>query len=92
MMSKVEIKLQKAYMLVVLTEAYYKTDNTGGCVHIILEDGNYGKEYAQSCLEYAIEQGDYWGEQIARLLLEFNEEEQRQIIEEWWRIEEQIFK
>lgn len=91
MMSKKEIKLQKAWMLVCLIEEYYKTDAAGGCVHIITDDGNYGKGYAQHCLDYAIEQKDYWGEQIARLLLEFNEEEQEQIIERSWEIYEQMF-
>ncbi len=84
------IKLQKAYMLVCLIEKYYETDPAGGCVHIITDDGNYGKGYAQQCLDYAIEQKDYWGEHIARLLLEFDEDEQEQIIERSWEIDEQI--
>lgn len=90
MMSDNEIKLQKAWMLVCLIEKYYETDCAGGCVHIITDDHNYGKGYAQHCLEYAIEQKDYWGEHIARLLLEFNEEEQEQIIERPWEIYEQM--
>ncbi len=89
-MSKNEIKLQKAYMLVCLIEKYYETDGAGGCVHVITDDGNYGKIEAQSCLDYAIKQKDYWGEHIARLLLEFNEEEQKQIVERNWEIIEQI--
>ena len=91
MMSEKEIKLQKAWMLVCLIEKYYKTDGAGGCVHIITDDGNYGKGCAQHCLDYAIEQKDYWGEHIARLLLEFNEEEQEQIVERSWEIYEQMF-
>jgi hypothetical protein len=91
MMSEKEIKLQKAWMLVCLIEKYYETDGAGGCVHIITDDGNYGKGYAQSCLDYAIEQKDYWGEHIARLFLEFNEDEQEQIVERSWEIYEQMF-
>ena len=72
-------------------EKYYETDGAGGCVHIITDDGNYGKGCAQHCLDYAIEQKDYWGEHIARLLLEFNEEEQEQIVERSWEIYEQMF-
>ena len=92
MMSENEIKLQKAWMLVCLIEKYYETDGTGGCVHIITDDGNYGKGYAQHCLDYSIEKKDYWGEHIARLLLEFNEDEQEQIVERSWEIYEQMFK
>ena len=91
MMSEKEIKLQKAWMLVCLIEKYYETDGTNSCVHIITDDHNYGKGYTQHCLEYAIEQKDYWGEHIARLLLEFNEEEQEQIVERSWEICEQMF-
>jgi len=90
-MKEKEIKLQKAWMLVCLIEKYYETDGAGGCVHIILDDGNYGKKYAQHCLDYSIERKDYWGEHISRLLLEFNEEEQEQINERSWEIYEQIF-
>ena len=58
MMSEKEIKLQKAWMLVCLIEKYYETDGAGGCVHIITDDGNYGKGCAQHCLDYAIEHKD----------------------------------
>ena len=91
MMSEKPVKLQKAWMLVCLIEKYNETDPVGGCVHIILEDGNYGKGYAQSCLEYAKENNDYWGELISTLLLEFDEEEQEQIVERTWEIYEQMF-
>lgn len=89
-MNNIPIKLQKAYMLVVLLKEYYNHHPTGGCVHIITDDLNYGKEYAQQCLDYAIEQKDFWGEQIARLFLEFNAEEQEQINERSWEITIQI--
>jgi len=91
MMSEKEIKLQKAWMLVCLIEKYYETDAAGGCVHIITDDGNYGEGFAKHCLDYAIEQKDYWGEHIARLLLEFNKNEQEQIVERSWEIYEQMF-
>ena len=51
MMAENEIKLQKAYMLTVLIEKYYETDDAGGCIQIIADDGNYGKDYAQHCLD-----------------------------------------
>jgi hypothetical protein len=91
MMSDHEIKLQKAYMLVVLIEKYYETDGAGGWCHIILDDRNYGEEEAKSCITYSINGNDYWGEHIARLLSEFNNEEQEQIVERPWEITSQIF-
>jgi len=91
MMSKKPIKLQKAWMLCCLIQKYYETDGTGGCVHIITDDGNYGKSNAEFCLNYAKEKGDYWGEIIAGLLSEFTAEEQEQIIERSWEIYEQVF-
>lgn len=77
-------------MLICLIEKYYETDGAGGCVHVITDDGNYGKHFAQSCLDYAIKQKDYWGEHIARLFLEFDVNEQEQIVERPWEITEQI--
>lgn len=77
-------------MLIVLIDKYYETDGAGGCVHIVTDDGNYGKQHVQHCLDHAMKQGDYWGEHIARLLLGFDDEEQERIIERPWEISEQI--
>lgn len=90
-MRNVDIKLQKAYMLVHLLDIYYAHEPTGGCVHVITDDGNYGVDFAKNCLEYAINEGDYWGECIARLLCEFSEVEQEQIIERPWEISIEMF-
>ena len=86
MMSDYQIKLQKALMILHLRDRYYETDAAGGCVHIILDDGNYGQGFAQSCLDYSLEKDDFWGETISRLLLDFNEDEQEQILERSWEI------
>lgn len=91
MMSEKPIKLQKAWMLVCLIEKYYETDAAGGCVHIITDDGNYGEEDAKFCIQFAKERNDYWGELIATLLSEFNEDEQEQIVARSWEIYEQMF-
>lgn len=88
--AKKELKLQKAWMLACLIEKYRETEMAGGCLHVIIDDGNYGYKNANLCLNYSIERRDYWGEHIARILLEFNEYEQEQIIERSWEIEEQI--
>lgn len=85
-MGNLGIKLQKAFMLVTLIREYYEYNSTGGSLHIITDDGNYGKGFAQHCRDYAIENEDYWGELIATLLMEFDEEEQEQIVERPWEI------
>lgn len=85
-MSNLDIKFQKAFMLVVLIKEYYEFNSTGGSLHILTDDGNYGKGFAQYCRDYAIENKDYWGELIATLLIEFDEEEQEQIVERPWEI------
>lgn len=83
--SKNPIKLQKAYMLTVLIAKYYETEHAGGCCHILLDDGNYGMQ--KSCLIDAIENNDFFAETIARMLDEFTEEEQEQIVERPHEIE-----
>lgn len=90
-MQEIDLKLQKAWMLKCLIEKYYETDGAGGCCHILLDDGNYGKTNAEFCLKYAKEHNDYWGEKIAELLCEFTKEEQIQIVERGWEIEDAIF-
>lgn len=83
-------KMQKAWMLIHLIAAYYQTDGAGGACHVVIDDGNYGDDSVQSCLNYAKTIGDFWGETIAKLLLEFTEEERIQINERPHEIEFQI--
>ena len=77
-------------MVACLLEKYYETEPTGGCLHIITDDGNYLNKDAKFCLDYSIEKNDYWGEVISKLLLEFNKEEREQIIERPWEINDMI--
>lgn len=86
------IKWQKAYMLVELIDKYYEHYCTGGSLHIVLDDGNYGKGYVASCLQDAEERNDYWGKTIGLLLLNFDEEEQEQIIERPFEIYEKLYE
>lgn len=82
------IKIQKAYMILTLLDEYYKFEPSGGSLHVITEDKNYGKGYAKFCLDYSIKNKDFWGEQISKLLLEFDEEDQEQLFERSWEIYE----
>tara|TARA_R110000851_G_scaffold179293_1_gene326342 strand:+ start:467 stop:739 length:273 start_codon:yes stop_codon:yes gene_type:complete len=84
-------KLQKAHILIVLIEAYYETNPTGGTLHIVLDDGNYGKGCVKSCITDSIKYKDYWGELIGTLLLNFTTEEQEKIIERPWEVIHTLF-
>ena len=88
-MIKKDIKLQKAYMLVCLIKKYFEIERSGGRIQLIV-NGNYGRACVQHCLDFSIDQNDYWGEQISRLLLTFNDEEQEQIMERASEIVEQM--
>lgn len=76
-------------MLVHLIELYYRDNAAGGNLHIVLDDGNYGKGFVQCCIKDAIENKDFIGETIGNMLLEFSEDEQEQIIERKWEIWEE---
>jgi hypothetical protein len=54
-----------------LVRALYATDHgsCGGCLHIVLDDGNVSDGNVQWCLDHAIERGCQQCEPIARLLL-----------------------
>lgn len=90
MMSENYLKLQKAWMLVCLIDKYYVSDGAGGTCHIVLDDLNLGKHHIKYCMGYSIEQNDFWGETIARLLLEFTVKEREQIIERPYEIMNEI--
>ncbi len=87
---EIPIKLQKQYMLIELIEKYLAIECTGGSLHVLLDDGNFGESTAKFCKEYAIKHKDYWGEIIATLLMEFTEEEQIKIVDRPHEIFEEI--
>ena len=80
-------KIQKAYLAVILLDEYSKLTICGGCLHAIIDDGNYNNYHVNDGLEYAIEKNDFFGQTIARLLLDFTEDERQEIIEEPLKIE-----
>lgn len=73
------VKLQKAIMLRSLIAEYYSFEAAGGSCHIILDDHNYSDADVDFCIGYSIGNNDVMGETIAKLLLEFTEEERRAI-------------
>lgn len=84
------VKEQKQWMLLNLIKIYYQTDSAGGCYHAVLDDGNYEDGSVRHCLEYSLQNKDYWGETIAKLLLEFSEEERKQLIDSSWEVQEKL--
>lgn len=87
-MHKLNLKLQKAYMLVTLIEKYREENFTG--LHIVIDDGNVDDRDIKYCLENAEKSDDFWSMSISKLLLEFSPKERDQIISSPWEIEEQI--
>ena len=58
-------------------EYYYKQEGNevGGCLHIVLDDGNLEPEHIQYCQTYSKDQGDTFGYFLATLMLCFEESE-----------------
>ncbi len=77
---KMEMKLQKMYVLRTLIDTYYEDYGAGGNLHIVLDDDNYENENIISCLKDCVKGNDYIGITIGKLLLEFNEEERDYIM------------
>ena len=54
-----------------LTEYYAKPDNaTGGCFHIVFEDGNYTDADIQHCIDRSHFVGDTDGVKLGELLIQ----------------------
>lgn len=84
------LNIQKAYMAAKLIDIYFSEEGGGGTLHIVLSDGNIRRSDVEFCLPYAIERKDFWGETIARLLLELNDEELEQVLDRSYEIEQLV--
>lgn len=60
-----------------LIERLYKSNLVGCCLHVLLDDGNYGKSTAEFCAELAREQGHPECESLAGLLAQMSPTQQR---------------
>ena len=89
-MENKDIKFQKAYLLIHVIEKYLERYPTGGNLHIVLDDGNFGADSVKFCLEYAKQHNDYWGQVIALHFLDFSEDEIQQIVDRPWEIMSQL--
>ena len=52
-----------------LVDEYYKTNKTGGSLHLVLDDNNVDDSHVNYCLNVAIENNDLPGVKLAKLLL-----------------------
>lgn len=64
-----------------LVNEYYQKDGNGvgGCLHVVLDDGNIETCFVEGCIEWARENKDEDGEKLAELLLKMSYTQRRKI-------------
>ena len=69
-----EMKKPTVQKVLLLVQKYYaKPGNlTGGCLHLVLDDGNLDDDYVEYCLGVAEEHHDADGVELAQLLLQMS--------------------
>jgi hypothetical protein len=75
-------KTQKALTARILCDAYSEYVPAGGVLHILLDDGNF--DSVPHLLKDAARERDFMAETICRILMDFNENEVRFILQEGW--------
>jgi len=68
-----------------LLEAFAEApgNSMGGCLHIVLEDGNTENEHVQWCVDHAIEKGDELGAAVAKVMLAMSRTQRRKLCRIW---------
>ena len=81
MSNSIQISEQKPTILDVLPMivSYYGNNPAGGCLHLILDDGNIGDDSVRFCLNQAINCGDVDAEYIAKKLLLMSKTQRRKL-------------
>ena len=69
--------------VVELVKNYYKTNQSGGSLHIVLDDGNTETNHVVWCLLCAHDEGDKEGEDLPNVLLELSKEERDSVYEKY---------
>lgn len=62
-----------------LVKEYYKDNPTGGCLHIVLDDGNIEDSHVKYCLEYSKEKNDLRAIKLSELLLQMSKTQRKKI-------------
>ncbi len=82
-----DFKKLKPFVVDFIRYYYNELNNpSGGNLHVVLDDGNYDAETILFCLKSAEKENDSFGVFLAKLLLEFTEEELNEIDDnnDWW--------
>jgi len=61
-------------------KAYYELHSAGGCLHIVLDDGNVMPEHIGYCLEEAIKEKDWDAVEIVAGLLNLKTNEKKYLV------------
>jgi hypothetical protein len=80
--------LQTQLMVKALADKYYEFEGSGGTLHVLLDDHNYGPGFVD--LEWSKQHNDYFGEILGKLLMELTAEEQEQALERSWEVVEEV--
>lgn len=63
---------------------YYLPDNpTGGCLHVVLDDGNLEDADIYGCIAFAEQEGDATAVSLARMLLELTADEREELYDKY---------
>jgi hypothetical protein len=74
-------KPTEEFLKLMVTAFYELPGNTcGGCLHIVLDDGNLEDHHVQWCKEYATKENDTDAMFMADVLLLYTEEEREKIL------------
>ena len=65
-------------------------NNVGGCLHIVLDDGNVDDFSIQSCLDYAIKRSDFLAIEVAEVLLRMSKTQRLKLAGMFYRLSEHI--
>jgi hypothetical protein len=65
-----------------LVRAYYAkpTNGAGGCLHLVLDDGNVRRGHVEYCRHVAWEEGDEDGVELCDLLLRMSVSQRRRLV------------
>lgn len=64
-----------------LVRAYYAKpgNDVGGCLHVVLDDGNVADGHVRACMEFAKKQGDAAGVELAQVILRMSKTQRRKL-------------
>ena len=64
-------------------------NSVGGCLHIVLDEGNVDESSVKSCLDYAIERNDSLAVEVAEILLRMSKTQRLKLASMFYRLQTQ---